>query len=91
MEELATHFTTFKIFATVFLILAACTILPFIYQIIHYRFIHPLKEFPGPFWATVTRIWAGYHNFRMDEIPITYAWLKKHNGPSLSLSLLPPF
>lgn len=28
-----------------------------IYQIVYYRWFHPLSKFPGPFWASVTRLW----------------------------------
>ncbi len=38
-----------------------------LYQIIHYRFFHPLAKFPGPFLASVTRIWIAYENFRGRE------------------------
>ncbi|CAK7207011.1 hypothetical protein SEUCBS139899_009819 [Sporothrix eucalyptigena] len=27
------------------------------YQIVYYRYFHPLSKFPGPFWGSVTRIW----------------------------------
>jgi hypothetical protein len=27
------------------------------YQIVYYRYLHPLSKFPGPFWASVTRLW----------------------------------
>lgn len=28
-----------------------------VYQIVYYRYIHPLSKFPGPFWGSVTRLW----------------------------------
>jgi hypothetical protein len=28
-----------------------------VYQIVYYRYFHPLSKFPGPFWASVTRLW----------------------------------
>lgn len=27
-----------------------------LYQIVYYRWFHPLLSFPGPFWASVTRL-----------------------------------
>ena len=38
-----------------------------LYQIVYYRFFHPLSKFPGPFWASVTRLWVAYHCYRADE------------------------
>jgi hypothetical protein len=29
--------------------------------IIYTRWFHPLAKFPGPFWASVTRIWTVLH------------------------------
>lgn len=28
-----------------------------VYQVVRYRWFHPLSKFPGPFWASVTRLW----------------------------------
>lgn len=25
------------------------------YQVVHYRFFHPLAKFPGSFWGSITR------------------------------------
>ncbi|RDW73285.1 hypothetical protein BP6252_07192 [Coleophoma cylindrospora] len=47
-------------------------------QIVYYRFIHPLKQFPGPFWASVTRIWFAWHNARETEIQTCWGLVKKH-------------
>jgi hypothetical protein len=38
-----------------------------LYQIVYYRFLHPLSKFPGPFWGSVTRLWITYHNVKEDE------------------------
>ncbi|KAH4074020.1 hypothetical protein HBH70_113370 [Parastagonospora nodorum] len=57
----------------------------FLYQIIHYRFFHPLRHFPGPFWASVTRLWIAYHNVQRDECEIELALHKKH-GPVLRIT-----
>lgn len=38
-----------------------------LYQIVYYRFFHPLAKFPGPFWGSVTRLWIAYHNVKEDE------------------------
>lgn len=39
----------------------------FLYQIVYYRFFHPLATFPGPFWGSVTRLWITWHNIKGDE------------------------
>lgn len=50
--------------------LSICGYLVFlvVYQIVHYRFFHPLAKFPGPFWASVTRLWIAWHNWKADEL-----------------------
>lgn len=40
-----------------------------VFQIISYRFFHPLSKFPGSFWASVTRLWITYHNVKEGRIP----------------------
>jgi hypothetical protein len=60
------------------LALFAYIALRFIYQIVHYRFYHPLSAFPGPFWGTVTRLWIAWHNAQETELPTVYALAKKY-------------
>ncbi|KAF2024159.1 cytochrome P450 [Setomelanomma holmii] len=54
--------------------------LSFLYQIIHYRFFHPLRHFPGPFWASVTRLWIAHHNILRDECELELALHKQHGS-----------
>lgn len=54
----------------------------FAYQIVYYRFLHPLRNFPGPFWASVTRLWITYHNVKGDE-PTTFQDLHRRYGSYL--------
>lgn len=49
-----------------------------VYQIVYYRFFHPLFKFPGPFWGSVTRLWVAYHNVKEDECELEYALHKKY-------------
>ena len=44
-------------------------------QSVYYRFFHPLSKFPGPFWASISRLWIAYHNLKEDEL---YLILKLH-------------
>lgn len=53
----------------------------FVYQIIYYRFFHPLSKYPGPFWGSVTRLWITYHNIKGDE-PETFQALHRKYGMS---------
>jgi cytochrome P450 len=55
------------------------------YQIVYYRFFHPLRHFPGPFWASVTRLWIAYHNIKADECELELALHRKY-GPVLRIS-----
>lgn len=62
----------------VVLALAAYICCRIVYQIVHYRFFHPLSQFPGPFWGSVTRLWVAYHNVKEDERFVEYDLHKKH-------------
>lgn len=63
-------------------------ILRLLYQVIHYRFFHPLSNFRGPFWASVTRLWIAYHHLMEDECTVFWnlhklygmrVWLAKYD------------
>ncbi|KAK1852226.1 cytochrome p450 [Colletotrichum chrysophilum] len=56
-----------------------------VYQIVYYRFFHPLAKFPGPFWGSVTRLWITYHNIKQDECQTLQALHKKH-GPIMRIT-----
>ncbi|TIA09022.1 flavonoid 3',5'-hydroxylase [Aureobasidium pullulans] len=56
-----------------------------IYQIVYYRWFHPLSKFPGPFWASVTRLWIAYHNLKEDE-PMVAFELHKRYGPVIRIT-----
>lgn len=69
-------------------VLLAVIMLPivsFAYQIIYYRFCHPLRHFPGPFWSSVTRLWIAYHDILGDECEVELALHKKY-GPVLRIT-----
>lgn len=55
-------------------------------QIVYYRFLHPLSQFPGNFWGSVTRLWITYHNIKEDE-PQTFRELHKQHGKAVPHSL----
>ncbi|KAL8345910.1 hypothetical protein RB598_000025 [Gaeumannomyces tritici] len=40
---------------------------PCVAQVVRYRYLSPLSQFPGPFWGSVTRLWIAYHNVKGDE------------------------
>lgn len=48
------------------------------------RFFHPFSIFPGPFWATATRPWIVYHEFKGNEPYTMWNEVQKH-GKSLIL------
>ncbi|KAI1614672.1 cytochrome P450 [Exophiala viscosa] len=54
-------------------------------QIIYYRYLHPLRDFPGPFWASVTRLWIGWHCWRQTELETEKALHEKY-GPVLRIT-----
>ncbi|KAI9159142.1 Cytochrome P450 monooxygenase gsfF [Paramyrothecium foliicola] len=55
------------------------------YQVIYYRFFHPLSKVPGNFWGSVTRLWYAWHNFKGDEVS-TYGDLHAKYGPVIRIS-----
>lgn len=73
--------TPFNIFCT----FIAYTAIRVIYQILYYRLFHPLRHFPGPFWASVTRLWIAYHNVKADECELELALHRKY-GPVLRIT-----
>ncbi|KAF4455210.1 cytochrome P450 oxidoreductase [Fusarium albosuccineum] len=64
------------------LVLLAIThvVLGFAYQILKYRYFHPLAKFPGSFWGSVTRLWIAYHNLKADECATFQQLHKKHGS-----------
>jgi hypothetical protein len=62
----------------VVLLLLGFVALSALYQIINYRFFHPLKVFPGPSWGTVTRLYITYHNFMGHEPELLTELHKKY-------------
>ncbi|KAJ5147049.1 hypothetical protein N7476_001423 [Penicillium atrosanguineum] len=69
----------------IFLVLIAYIIFKAVSQIVHYRFFHPLKEFPGPFWASVTRLWIAKQNLQETEYLTAYELTKKY-GPVVRIT-----
>ena len=55
------------------------------YQVVYYRFFHPLAKFPGPFWAGVTRLWIAYPDLTGQERPKECQELHKRFGGSFFL------
>jgi hypothetical protein len=55
--------------------------------IIYQRFFHPLASVPGPFWASLTRLWITKHSWDGDMHRTMIALHEKHgpivrNGPN---------
>ena len=80
-EEILSYLTL----RNAFLLFTAFVVYNTVSQIVYYRFFHPLRKFPGPFWASVTRLWLGWHCWRQDELDIIYQLHEKYG----SLSIVP--
>lgn len=65
--------------------IATCLAFSTLYQFIYYRFFHPLRCFPGPFFASFTRLWIAYHNVLGDECELELALHRKY-GPVLRIT-----
>jgi len=61
-----------------FLLIGAYILYKCLYQIIYYRYFHPLAKFPGAFWGSVTRLWLTYHCVQADELDTVKALHKKY-------------
>ena len=61
----------------IFILFIAYIVLGWVEQIVRYRFFSPIRNFPGPFWASVTRLWIAYHNIKEDECETELALHKK--------------
>lgn len=60
-----------------------------LYQVIFYRFFHPLKDFPGPFWWSVTRLPLAWTNFWDTELDSQMKMIKKYGmSQTKTLSVL---
>jgi cytochrome P450 len=69
----------------IFLVIALYFCGRVLYQIVKYRFYHPLKQFPGPWLASVTRLWIAYHHVRANE-SYTFRELHKKHGPVIRIT-----
>ncbi|ESZ92863.1 putative cytochrome P450 monooxygenase [Sclerotinia borealis F-4128] len=67
-------------------LLLAWILVPFLYQIIYYRFFHPLRQYPGPFWGTVTRLWYTYQSYNQTELTTYQNLFEKTKAPVLRIS-----
>lgn len=87
---LAEHALSLVTVTNVVFSIIAYVVLKFVYQIVHYRFLHPLSAFPGPFWASVTRLWIAKQNLQETEYLTVYGLSKKYGTPcSISALKLP--
>ena len=77
-EAFPAAFLSLLSFRTLFLFIITYFASKVLYQGIYYRFFHPLRGFPGPFWASVTRLWIAYRNVKADEHLVEYELHKKH-------------
>jgi hypothetical protein len=84
-DSKSTHILSLLTPFNIFLALVAYVLFSAIYQIVYYRFFHPLRHFPGPFWASVTRLWVAYHNIKGDECEVELALHRKY-GPVLRIT-----
>jgi cytochrome P450 len=64
---------------------AAAIIWQAVYQIVYYRYLHPLSKIPGPFWGSTTRLWYTWINFKGSEVS-EYRKLHAKYGPVVRIS-----
>ncbi|KAF7192036.1 Cytochrome P450 monooxygenase [Pseudocercospora fuligena] len=52
----------------------------FVAKYIQYRILSPLRSFPGPFWASITRLWLAYHNLQENECQVELELHRRHGS-----------
>jgi hypothetical protein len=70
--------------------LAYLVIVDIVWRIIYYRYFHPLRHYPGPWLASITRLWLAWHHFRGTELQTQWMLIKKH-GMSTPSTFVPFF
>ncbi|KAL3462800.1 putative P450 monooxygenase [Aspergillus heterothallicus] len=68
-----------------FLSLIGCFLVHCLWHIIYYRYFHELRHFPGPFWASVTRLWYTWHFFNGTQTEAEWKAVQKY-GPVIRVS-----
>ncbi|KAI4717658.1 cytochrome P450 [Aureobasidium sp. EXF-10727] len=53
--------------------------------IMYARFLHPLRHIPGPFWASVTRLWM-VHRIRQGDMEVVQRRLHAQYGPLVRIA-----
>ncbi|KAJ5703679.1 P450 monooxygenase [Penicillium malachiteum] len=84
LQALANMFKLVTI-SNIFFSMMGLIVIQFLSQIVYYRLFHPLKRFPGPFWASVTRLWQAWHFVRGNELNAQWQAVKKY-GPVVRIS-----
>lgn len=56
-------------------------------SVIATRYFHPLSQFPGPFFASISRLWIVYYNLLGREYLKEYDLHKKYGKEILRLHL----
>jgi hypothetical protein len=86
METSSSHYPQLlSLLLNILLALISYITFRILYQIIYYRSFHPLRHFPGPFLASVSRLWIAYHNIRGTECEVELA-LHRRYGPVLRIT-----
>ncbi|OTA33990.1 hypothetical protein BTJ68_05507 [Hortaea werneckii EXF-2000] len=62
------------------LLLLAGICLLIVSYVVYQRFIHPLASVPGPFWASISRLWITKHSWDGDMSVTMIALHKKHGA-----------
>jgi hypothetical protein len=56
-----------EIWQLVWIVVFGPPLLFFFYTAVKNRYFHPLKSFPGPFWASITDVYAAVQFFSEEE------------------------
>lgn len=73
-----TSYKTWNLILAIMFGLTWVVIIDIIWRIMHYRYFHPLRHYPGPWLASVTRIWLAWHHFWGTELHTQWALIKKY-------------
>jgi hypothetical protein len=59
-------------------LIGGAIVLQLLKQLIYYPFFHPLARFPGPYWASVSRLWIAREFWIGSELETIKQLHEKH-------------
>ncbi|KAF7908835.1 hypothetical protein BELL_0434g00040 [Botrytis elliptica] len=85
-QTLSASATSYLTLANGFWLIIGWVLASYLYQIVYYRCFHPLKDYPGPFLGTVTRLWYTSQSYHQRELVVYEEIFKETKAPVIRIS-----